>query len=68
MAAQRLYRLDRSSILFLEQLDELLHDRQWVEAVGSLPEGELDGPITYLDNVRSALTPAEPHSLPSDSQ
>ena len=68
MAAQRLYRLDRSSILFLEQLDELLHDRQWVEAVRSLPKGELKGSITYLDNVRSALTPTEFHSLHSDSQ
>ena len=59
MAAQRHYLLDRSSIRFPEQLDELLHDRQWVEAMGSLPEGELQGPITYLDNVRSALTRTE---------
>lgn len=52
MAAQRLYRLDRLLIRFPEQLDELLHDRQWVEAVGSLPEDELGETITYLDNVR----------------
>ena len=48
---ERLYKLDRSSIQFPEQLDELLQDHEWVEGAKSLPEDELVELIDYLDDV-----------------
>lgn len=56
---QRLYELDRSPTLFSEQLDQLLRDKQWVEALKALPEGELKELISYLDKVSTALTPTK---------
>jgi len=53
MPAQRLYELDGSSTRFPEQLDELLHDKEWVKGLELLPEGELMELVDYLDNVRS---------------
>ena len=49
---ERLYKLDRSSIQFPEQLNELLQDDKWVEDLESLPEDELVELVDYLDNVR----------------
>jgi len=49
----QLYRLDRSSTRFPEQLDKLLHDREWEESLQLLPDGELAELVGYLDNVRS---------------
>ena len=53
---QRLYELDKSSTQFPEQLDELLHDTEWVKCLELLPEGELMELIGYLDNVRPIST------------
>ena len=61
---QRLYELDRSPTLFSEQLDQLLRDKQWVEALKALPEGELREPISYLDKVSTALTPTKSTHCP----
>lgn len=52
MLVQRLYDLDRSSIRFPEQLSELMRDVEWVGHLQHLPEGELVGLISYLDEVR----------------
>ena len=41
MPAQRLSQLDRSSTRFPEQLDKLLHDKEWVKEVQLLQEDEL---------------------------
>ena len=49
---ERLYKLDRSSTQFLERLNKLLQDGEWIEGLKSLPENELMEPIDYLDNVR----------------
>jgi len=53
MLTQRLYELDKSSTRFPEQLDELLHDTEWVKRLELLRGGELMELIGYLDNVRS---------------
>ena len=58
MSAQRLYELDRSSTQFPEQLNELLHDKEWEEHLELLPEGELAGLTDYLDDVWLFSTPA----------
>ena len=60
----RLYELDRSSPGFPEQLGKLLHDEQWIHALRLIPEGELEEPMRYLDNVRFIPTPAEPTNCP----
>ena len=60
--AQRLYELDRSAPWFLEQLNELLHDEEWVYRLRLLPRGELAELIDYLDDVRCISTPTEPYS------
>ena len=52
MASQRLYELDKPSIRFPEQLNELLHDREWVKSLQHLPEDELSEPMGYLNDVR----------------
>ena len=49
---ERLYKLDRSSTRFPEQLDELLQNDEWAEDLESLPEDELMELIGHLDNVR----------------
>ena len=51
--AQRLHELDRSSARFPEQLNELLHDKEWVEHIRLLPEDELIELIGSLDDVSS---------------
>ena len=60
--AQRLYELDRSAPWFPEQLNELLHDEEWVYHLRLLPRGELAKLIDYLDDVRCISTPTEPYS------
>jgi len=52
MFAQRLDQLDRSSALFPEQLDKLLHDQKWVEQVQLLPRDELVEMIEQINDVR----------------
>jgi len=52
MPAQRLSQLDRSSTRFPEQLDKLLHDKEWVKEVQLLQEDELMEVIGCLDDVR----------------
>lgn len=52
MLPQRLEELDRASTRFPGQLNKLLHDKQWVESLKLLPEGEQAELINYLDNVR----------------
>ena len=68
MLVRRLEELDRSSIGFPEQLDELLHDRKWVESLKLLSEEESCELIDYLDNVGLILTPNKPHLSPLDSR
>jgi len=62
MLAQRLYGLDRSSNRFPEELDQLLHEREWVEQVQLLPKDVLVEVISYLDDVRLISTPNRSHS------
>jgi len=62
MLEQRLHQLDKSSTRFPEQLDKLLHDREWVKKVQLLPEDELMEVIGYLDDVRFISTPNRSHS------
>jgi len=52
MLEWRLRQLDRFSTRFPEQLDKLLHDKEWVKKVQPLPEDELMEVIGYLDDVR----------------
>ena len=65
--AQRLYKLDRSSPRFSEQLDELLHDEEWVGRLQPLPEGELVELIDYLDNVGFIQHQLNPTHYPTGS-
>ena len=51
MSAQLLYELDTSSTRFPEQLDELLRDKEWIDQLKTLPEGELVGLTGYIDDV-----------------
>ena len=62
MLTRLLYRLDRSSTRFPEQLSELLQDVGWVKEFQYLPEGDLVKLIGYLDNVRSISTSVRPCS------
>ena len=57
MSVQHLYELDRSSSQFPNQLDELLRSGQWTKDVEVLLEDEAKGLISYLQEVRSVLTP-----------
>ena len=52
MSLQRLYDLDRWSAQFPGQLDELLHDKKYVDGFQKLPEDELIELVTYLNSVR----------------
>ena len=67
MLLQRLYELDRSSARFPEELDKLLHDREWVEQLQLLPEGELVESMGYLNDVRLISTPNRPTHRPGRS-
>jgi hypothetical protein len=62
MSAQRLYELDRSSTQFPEQLNELLHDKEWVKQLRLLPEGELVELAGHLHDVWLISTPTTSHS------
>jgi len=62
MLAQRLYQLDRSSARFPEQLDKLLHDKEWVEQAQLLPKDELVEMIEHINDVRLVSTPNQSHS------
>jgi len=64
MLAPRLIQLDRTSTQFPEQLDKLLHDKEWVEGVQVLPEDELMEAIGYLDDVRLISTSNRSYSSP----
>ena len=64
MPAQRLYKLDRSSTHFPEQLNELLHDKEWEEQLGLLPEGELVELASRLDDVCLISIQTTSRSLP----
>ncbi|KAF9641912.1 kinase-like protein, partial [Thelephora ganbajun] len=55
MLTQRLYELDRSSTQFPEQLDKLLHDKEWIEDLKLLPEDELVELIGCLNDVLDSL-------------
>lgn len=48
MSLQRLYDLDRT---YPEQLDELLHDKQYVDGLRELPERELSQLVDHLNGV-----------------
>jgi len=54
--AQRLRQLDRSSAQFPKQLNELLYDKEWIDRLVHLPEGELIETIGNLDDVRFIST------------
>ena len=51
MSIRRLLDLDRSSIQFPDQLDQLLHDKEYVGGLQELPESELIRLVDYLNNV-----------------
>ncbi|KAF9643102.1 kinase-like protein [Thelephora ganbajun] len=55
MLGWRLYKLDRSSTRFPQELNELLHDEKWVEQVLDLPGGELVVLVDYLDSTLDGL-------------
>lgn len=55
MSLRFLYDLDRSSAQFPDQLDQFFHDEKHVECIQNLPEGELEGFLKYLDEVRFLL-------------
>jgi len=52
MSLQRLYDLDRWSTQFPGQLNELLHDTEYVDGFQKLPKGELVELVNYLNSVR----------------
>ena len=51
MSLQRLFDLDRSSAQFSHQLDELLHDKDYVAGLLELPDPELIQLVDHLNNV-----------------
>jgi len=51
MSLQRLVDLDRSSVQFSDQLDKLLHDKEYVAELLRLPDPELTQLVDYLNNV-----------------
>lgn len=51
MSLQRLLDLDRSSAQFSDQLDKLLHDKEYVAGLLELPDPELIQMVDYLNNV-----------------
>ena len=65
---QRLGKLDRFSAQFPEQLDQLLHDQEWIATLKLAPDNELVKLISYLDNVRLIPTPIKSHLSPAGSR
>jgi len=59
-AAQRLYDLDRSSNEFPRQLDDLLHETDYINELQNLPEGELVQLINHLNSVRCPQRKSNP--------
>jgi hypothetical protein len=59
MPIRALDNLNSSSEQFPEQLDKLLHDQKWIEAVKLASDDELKELIGRLDKVRSILTPTK---------
>ena len=51
MSLQRLYGLDRSSTQFSDQLDELLHDKGYLDELRGLPEIELVQLVDHVNDV-----------------
>ena len=51
MSLQRLRDLDRSSAQFPDQLDKLLHDKEYVDGLLGLPQPELIQLVDHLNNV-----------------
>ena len=51
MFLQRLYDLDRSSTQFSDQLDELLHDKGYIDGLWGVPENELVQLVDHLYDV-----------------
>jgi len=51
MSLRRLFDLDRSSAQFSDQLDELLHDKDYVTGLLGLPDPELIQLVDHLNNV-----------------
>ena len=51
MSIQRLNELDASSTLFPEQLDKLLRDKEWIDQLKTLPEGDLVELTGHLNGV-----------------
>ena len=51
MSLQRLRDLDRSSAQFPDQLDKLLHDKEYVAGLLGLPQPELIQLVDHLNNV-----------------
>jgi len=51
MSLQRLFDLDRSSAQFPDQLDKLLHDKEYVAELLELPDSELIQLVDRLNNV-----------------
>ena len=52
MSLQRLYDLDKT---FADELDKLLHDAEYVDELGRLPERELVQLVNHLNNVSFSL-------------
>jgi len=61
MTSRRLYDLDRSSAQFSDQLYQLLRDKEYVECLVNLPEGELAGVMNYLNDVGLPSMPPKCH-------
>lgn len=57
MSLQRLYDLDRS---YPDQLNQLLHDKQYVDGLRELPERELFQLVDHLNDVGFALCNGDP--------
>jgi len=62
MSLQRLYDFDRSSTQFPDQLDKLLHDKEYVGGLLELPEPELVQLVNHLNNVGFCLCDRSPAS------
>lgn len=56
MSLHRLYDLDGSSAQSSDELDRLLHEKEYVDGFQKLPEGELIQLVDYLNNVRHPHT------------
>ena len=77
MLARRLHQLDRYSTQFPEQLDELLHDKEWTEQLDEILRNkewvgrvqflrwdELVDVTEHLNDVGFVSTPNQSHSSP----